>query len=99
MKLAVELDALADTRALWQAWLADAARRFASIAGLDTAALPEDRGAAAEELDRWAESGVGDWRAALERFAENHAPSPQTLPRRPCPALSVHVPPGAAAGR
>ena len=74
MKLAVELDALADTRGLWQAWLADASRRYASIAGLDTETLPEDRAAAAGELDRWAELGVGDWRSALERFAENHAP-------------------------
>jgi len=37
-------------------------------------ALPEDRGEAAEELDRWAEAGVGDWRAALARFAEDRAP-------------------------
>ena len=35
---------------------------------------PADRGAAAEELDRWAEHGIGDWRASLERFAEDHAP-------------------------
>ncbi len=74
MRVAVELDALADTRGLWQAWLEDAARRYASIAGLDTAALADDRAAAAEELDRWAEHGIGDWRSSLERFAENHAP-------------------------
>ena len=74
MKIAVELDALADTQGLWQAWLVDAARRFASIAGLETTALPADRAAAAEELDRWAERGIGDWRAALDRFAEDHAP-------------------------
>ena len=72
--VAVELDALADTHGLWQAWLADAARRYASIAGLDAASLPADRGAAAAELDRWAERGIGDWRASLERFAEDHAP-------------------------
>jgi phosphoglycolate phosphatase-like HAD superfamily hydrolase len=36
--------------------------------------LPEDRAAAAAELDRWAEGGIGDWRAALERFAEDRAP-------------------------
>jgi phosphoglycolate phosphatase-like HAD superfamily hydrolase len=73
--LAVDLDgALGDTRPLWEAFLADAARRFAAIAQLDPSALPEDRGAAAEELDRWAEAGVGDWRAALERFAEDRAP-------------------------
>jgi hypothetical protein len=74
MRVAIELDALADTRGLWQAWLTDAARRYASIAGLDTASLPDDRAAAAEELDHWAERGVGDWRSSLERFAEDHAP-------------------------
>ncbi len=73
--LAIDLDgALGDTRPLWEAWLADAARRFRSIAELDPAALPADRGEAAAELDRWAEAGIGDWRAALERFAEDHAP-------------------------
>lgn len=71
--LAVELDALADTRPLWEAWLADAARRYAAIAGLDAEALPRDRAAAAAALDEWAAAGVGDWRAALERFAEDHA--------------------------
>jgi phosphoglycolate phosphatase-like HAD superfamily hydrolase len=73
--VAVELDsALGDTRPLWDAWLDDAARRFRSIAELDPAALPADRAAAAEELDRWAGDGVGDWRASLERFAEDRAP-------------------------
>ncbi|HEX5469524.1 MAG TPA: hypothetical protein VFW80_10810 [Gaiellaceae bacterium] len=73
--LAVELDgALGDTRPLWNDFLADAARRFASIAPLDPAELPQDRGAAAEELDRWSARGVGDWRGALERFAEDRAP-------------------------
>jgi phosphoglycolate phosphatase-like HAD superfamily hydrolase len=73
--LAIDLDgALGDTRPLWEEFLADAARRFASIAPLDPAALPVDRGAAAEELDRWAKHGVGDWRSALERFAEDRAP-------------------------
>jgi phosphoglycolate phosphatase-like HAD superfamily hydrolase len=52
----------------------DVARRFRTIAELDVAALPEDRGAAADELDRWAEGGIGDWRASLERFAEDRAP-------------------------
>ena len=28
----------------------------------------------ADDLDRWAEQGVGGWRAALERFAEDRAP-------------------------
>jgi phosphoglycolate phosphatase-like HAD superfamily hydrolase len=54
--------------------LEDAARRFRTIAELDPEALPHDRGAAAAELDRWAEAGVGDWRASLERFAEDRAP-------------------------
>lgn len=73
--VAVDLDgALGDTHELWRAWLEEAARRFRSIAELDPAALPEDRGEAALELDRWAAAGVGDWRAALARFAEDHAP-------------------------
>jgi len=72
--IAIDLDVLGDTRPLWNDWLADAARRFHSISPLDPAALPEDRGDAAEELDAWAEAGVGDWRAALGRFAEDRAP-------------------------
>jgi phosphoglycolate phosphatase-like HAD superfamily hydrolase len=73
--VAIDLDgALGDTRPLWQEFLSDAARRFGSISPLEPAALPADRGAAAEELDAWASSGVGDWRAALERFAEDRAP-------------------------
>jgi phosphoglycolate phosphatase-like HAD superfamily hydrolase len=73
--VAIDLDgALGDTRALWRAFLDDAARRFQAIAPLDVAALPHDRGEAAEALDRWAADGVGDWRAALTRFAEDHAP-------------------------
>jgi len=73
--LAIDLDgALGDTRPLWEAFLEDAARRFSSIALLDPSALPADRGAAAKDLDRWAKAGVGDWRAALERFAEDRAP-------------------------
>jgi phosphoglycolate phosphatase-like HAD superfamily hydrolase len=73
--VAVDLDgALGDTGALWRDFLADARRRYAAIAPLDLDALPVDRAAAAEELDRWAAAGVGDWRAALERFAEERAP-------------------------
>jgi phosphoglycolate phosphatase-like HAD superfamily hydrolase len=73
--VAIDLDgALGDTRPLWNAFLEDAARRFDSIAPLDPGALPEDRVAAARELDRWASEGVGDWRKALARFAEDHAP-------------------------
>jgi phosphoglycolate phosphatase-like HAD superfamily hydrolase len=73
--LAVNLDgALGDTRPLWDDFLADAARRYASIAPLDPSALPTDRAAAATELDDWAAAGIGDWRAALERFSEDRAP-------------------------
>lgn len=73
--VAVDLDgALGDTRPLWNAFVADASRRFASIAWLDVGSLPRDRGDAATELDRWAEQGIGDWRQALVRFAEDHAP-------------------------
>jgi phosphoglycolate phosphatase-like HAD superfamily hydrolase len=75
VNVALDLDAvLGDTRPLWNAWLEDAARRFRSIAELDPASLPHDRAAAARELDRWAEHGIGDWRASLARFAEDHAP-------------------------
>ena len=73
--VALDLDGvLGDTRGLWRAWLEDAARRYRSIAPLDPDALPGDRASAAGELDRWAAAGVGDWRAALERFAEDRAP-------------------------
>ncbi len=73
--VAIDLDgALGDTHGLWRAFLEDAARRFRSIAELDVDALPADRAAAAEALDAWAAAGVGDWRAQLERFAEDHAP-------------------------
>lgn len=73
--VAIELDeALGDTRPLWEEFLADAARRFATIAPLDPERLPADRGEAAAELDRWAAEGVGDWRGALTRFAEDRAP-------------------------
>jgi phosphoglycolate phosphatase-like HAD superfamily hydrolase len=73
--IAIDLDgALGDTRALWDDFLADASRRFASIASLDPTQLSQDRGTAAAELDRWAAQGIGDWRGALERFAEDRAP-------------------------
>jgi phosphoglycolate phosphatase-like HAD superfamily hydrolase len=73
--VAIDLDpVLGDTRALWKDWLDDASRRFHSIAPLDPARLSEDRAVAAKELDAWAEQGVGDWRAALGRFAEDRAP-------------------------
>jgi phosphoglycolate phosphatase-like HAD superfamily hydrolase len=64
--LALDFDAvLGDTRPLWRAWLDDLARR----ARVEIE-LPADRAAAAEVLD----GVVGNWRALLERFSEEHAP-------------------------
>jgi len=64
--LALDFDAvLGDTRPLWRAWVEDLARR----ARVDVE-LPTDRAAAAAVLDGL----VGNWRALLERFAEEHAP-------------------------
>jgi phosphoglycolate phosphatase-like HAD superfamily hydrolase len=64
--LAIELDSvLADTRRLWQDWLADAARR--THVDLD---LPSDRIDAAARLD----VQLGDWRPLLERFAADRGP-------------------------
>ena len=75
MKIAFDLDAVVgDTRPLWHAWLKDAARRYRPIASLDPVTLPHDRAKAATVLDEWASAGVGDWRAALVRFAEDRAP-------------------------
>ncbi|HEY8103991.1 MAG TPA: hypothetical protein VIE18_05705 [Gaiellaceae bacterium] len=65
MRLAIDLDALGDTRPLWRDWLADASRV------LDVEGLPDDRAAAAAELDA---RGAGNWRTLLERFAEDRAP-------------------------
>jgi phosphoglycolate phosphatase-like HAD superfamily hydrolase len=68
LKLAVDLDAvLGDTRSLWRDWLADAAR----VLGIEPGALPDDRAAAAAELDR---VGAGNWRTLLERYAADRAP-------------------------
>lgn len=86
--VAIDLDAvLGDTRPLWEAWLVDAARKYRPIARLDPDAVSADRAEAANELDRWAEAGVGDWRGALERFAEGRAP----LYLRPDPAVSSEL--------
>jgi phosphoglycolate phosphatase-like HAD superfamily hydrolase len=86
--IAIDLDgALGDTRPLWEAFLADAARRFASIAELDPVSLSRDRGAASAELDAWAAGGVGDWRRALERFAEDNVP----VHLRPDPNVNATV--------
>jgi phosphoglycolate phosphatase-like HAD superfamily hydrolase len=60
--VAVDVDgALADTRPLWREWLGDVQRR----ARVD---LPED--ATPELLDE----RLGNWRALLERYAEDHGP-------------------------
>ncbi len=86
--VAVDLDrVLGDTRPLWRAFVEDAARRYAPIAPLDRAALSEDRAVAASELDSWAAAGVGDWRKALERFAEDHA----SIYLRPDPGVNAAV--------
>ena len=62
--VAIDLDGtVADTRPLWNDWLASAE----GILGIDRNALPADRGEAAAELDR---VGAGNWRVLLERFAE-----------------------------
>ena len=66
--VAIDLDAaLGDTRPLWSDWLASAE----VVLGIDTGALPADRGEAAAELDR---RGAGNWRILLERFCEDRAP-------------------------
>ena len=92
--LAIDLEALGDTRALWRDFLEDAARRFTSIAELDPETLSRDRAVAGQELDRWAARGVGDWRAALARFAEDRAP----VYLRPSGDVSAAVRSLAAAG-
>ena len=66
--LAIELDAIGDTRPLWAAWL-ESAR---AVLDVDPGTLPADRAAAASRLD---DAGVGNWRVLLERFAEDHAPA------------------------
>ena len=66
--VAIDLDAaLGDTRPLWSDWLTSAE----VVLGIDTGALPADRGEAAVELDR---RGGGNWRTLLERFSEDRAP-------------------------
>jgi phosphoglycolate phosphatase-like HAD superfamily hydrolase len=65
MILAIDLDVLGDTRRLWRDWLHDASRV------LDVDGLPDDRAAAAAELDA---RGAGNWRTLLARYAEDRAP-------------------------
>jgi phosphoglycolate phosphatase-like HAD superfamily hydrolase len=66
--LAIELDAIGDTRPLWSAWL-ESAR---GVLEIDPAELSENRADAADALDR---AAAGNWRTLLERFAEDHAPA------------------------
>ena len=66
--VAIELDALGDTRVLWRAWL-ESAR---AVLDVDPDTLPADRGEAARALDQ---AGAGNWRVLLERFSEDHAPA------------------------
>jgi phosphoglycolate phosphatase-like HAD superfamily hydrolase len=64
--VAVDFDgALGDTRPVWRAWLEDAARRY-RIDGLE--ALGDDPAGATAQLD----ARLGNWRALLERYAEEH---------------------------
>jgi phosphoglycolate phosphatase-like HAD superfamily hydrolase len=62
----VDLDALGDTRPLWDAWLADAARVLPPGCTRPAA----DRAEAAGRLD----AEAGNWRTLLERYAEDRAP-------------------------
>jgi phosphoglycolate phosphatase-like HAD superfamily hydrolase len=64
--LAVDLDAIADTRPLWDAWL----RSARTVLEVEPDTLPMDRADAASALD---EAGAGNWRVLLERFSEDHA--------------------------
>jgi phosphoglycolate phosphatase-like HAD superfamily hydrolase len=57
---------LCDTRSLWADWLAAAG----PVLGVSPDDLPQDRGAAATELDRL---GAGNWRTLLERWSEERA--------------------------
>lgn len=65
--LLLDLDGtLGDTGPLWRDWLDDARRTL----GIDPTSLPDDRAAAARALD---ESGAGNWRILLRRYAEDRA--------------------------
>jgi phosphoglycolate phosphatase-like HAD superfamily hydrolase len=66
--LAIDLDAIGDTRRLWAAWLASAR----GVLGVDPDGLPADRADAAAALDA---AGAGNWRVLLARFSEDHAPA------------------------
>lgn len=89
--VAIELDALGDTRALWAAWL-ESAR---NVLDVDPAALPEDRAEAANALD---DAGAGNWRVLLERFGEDHAPALLRRDAATSARLQALVDEGAALG-
>ena len=60
MEVAVDLAVLGDWTPLWNAWVEDAERRYrVELAQADPELLDER---------------LGNWRALLERFAEEHAP-------------------------
>jgi phosphoglycolate phosphatase-like HAD superfamily hydrolase len=65
--LAVDLDALCDTRVMWRDWLEAAA----PLLGVDPRELPEDRAEAGAVLDA---QGAGNWRTLLGRWSEERAP-------------------------
>jgi phosphoglycolate phosphatase-like HAD superfamily hydrolase len=89
--VAVDLDAIGDTRPLWAAWL-ESARVVLEI---DPESLPTDRVDAATALDR---SGAGNWRVLLERFAEDHAPAYLRRDAAASTALQVLVSRGIVVG-
>jgi phosphoglycolate phosphatase-like HAD superfamily hydrolase len=66
--LAIDLDAIGDTRPLWAAWL----ESVRVVLEIDPESLPADRVEAAAALDH---AGAGNWRVLLERFSEDHAPA------------------------
>ena len=65
--VAIDLDALGDTRPLWEDWVSGAS----SVLELAPGGLPRDRGEAARVLD----ASGGNWRSLLERFCEDRAPA------------------------
>ena len=86
--LAIELDAIGDTRPLWDAWLGSAR----AVLDVDPGTLPDDRAAAASMLD---DASAGNWRVLLERFAEDHAPA--YLRRDAATSAALHSLAGAGA--
>jgi hypothetical protein len=89
--LAIELDAIGDTRRLWAAWL-DSAR---GVLGIDPDGLPADRADAAAALDA---AGAGNWRVLLARYSEDHAPAYMRRDAATSAALQALVGGGARLG-